>query len=54
MDVCNLTLILIGTASINLNTCKSDNTCKGVDAGVLQNSTCFNSWQINLLMIFVF
>jgi hypothetical protein len=37
MDLCNLTLILIGTASINLNTCKNDNsyTCKGVDAGVL-------------------
>jgi len=37
MDLCNLTLILIGVASINLNTCKNDNsyTCKGVDAGVL-------------------
>lgn len=41
MDLCNLILILIGTISINLNTCKSDGTCKAVDSGVISNSTCF-------------
>ncbi len=41
MDLCNLTLILIGTASINLNKCNGDFTCKGVNAGVLTQEICF-------------
>lgn len=45
MDLINLTLILIGTVSINFSTCNGDTTCKGVNSGVvLGTTTCFGSW----------
>lgn len=46
MDLINLTLILIGTVSINFSTCNGDTTCKGINSGQLGTVTCFGSWFI--------